>query len=93
MEDKSVTFEEAFHQLESIVQRLEAGDMPLDDSLAQFERGVLLARYCENRLEQAELKVNELVAGEGGEVTIRPSELVHPSTNDCPVQAASGRPV
>ena len=72
MEEESLTFEEAFKELEGIVSKLEAGELALGDSLALFERGMLLAQYCEKQLDQAELKVSELIVGEGGEVDLRP---------------------
>jgi len=49
-------------ELESIVQSLERGELPLDESLRLFERGVSLARQCRGSLESAELKVHELLA-------------------------------
>ena len=67
MEEESLTFEGAFAELESVVSKLETGDLALEDSLALFERGIFLARYCEKRLDQAELKVNVLIVGEDGE--------------------------
>lgn len=54
-------FEQSLDELERIVQRLERGEMPLDESLATFERGMALYRQCQTRLEQAELKVRQLL--------------------------------
>ena len=55
------TFEEAQRELESIVQRLEAGQVPLDDAIALWERGEELYRLCRARLDAAEGKIEELV--------------------------------
>ncbi|WP_028081349.1 exodeoxyribonuclease VII small subunit [Solimonas soli] len=55
-------FEDAMKELEGIVQSLERGDLRLDESLRLFERGVVLARQCRGSLENAELKVHELLA-------------------------------
>jgi len=54
---KSTRFEDALDELEGIVKNLEAGDQPLDTSLTQFERGVALARFCQQSLAAAEQKV------------------------------------
>ena len=60
------TFEVAFAQLEEIVGKLEAGDLPLDEALSLFEQGQKLAAFCSARLDEAELRVQELAAS--GEV-------------------------
>ena len=54
------SFEEAQRELESIVQRLEAGQVPLDDAIALWERGEELYRLCRTRLDAAEGKIEEL---------------------------------
>jgi len=59
-----LTFEEAFKELEETVTQLEDGDLPLEASLALFERGQQLSAYCSRLLEQAELKVTQLAQGE-----------------------------
>lgn len=61
---EGLSFEEAFRELEETVRQLEAGDLPLDESIALFEQGQALAEYCSAALEQAELRVHQLV-GEG----------------------------
>lgn len=53
-------FEQALDDLEQLVQRMEQGEMSLDDSLAAYERGVALYRRCQQALEQAELRVRQL---------------------------------
>jgi exodeoxyribonuclease VII small subunit len=55
-----LTYEQAFEELEAIVDALEAGDRDLDASLALFERGQALADRCGQLLSEAELKLNEL---------------------------------
>lgn len=54
-------FERSLDELESLVSRLEKGDLSLDDSLATFERGIALYRQCQGALEQAELRVKLLL--------------------------------
>jgi exodeoxyribonuclease VII small subunit len=67
--DKSlVSFEDAFAQLEDIVRQLESGSLPLDASLALFERGQRLAAFCSARLDEAELKVQQLTADPGDQL-------------------------
>jgi exodeoxyribonuclease VII small subunit len=60
-------FEAALAELEQIVERLEQGELPLEDSLRQFERGVELTRSCQKALRQAEQKISILTRGPGGE--------------------------
>lgn len=65
------TFEEAFARLEAVVTRLESGDAGLEEALALFEEGVMLARFCRGRLDQAEARIRVLVessAEQGTEV-------------------------
>jgi exodeoxyribonuclease VII small subunit len=61
---EQMTYEQAFSELESIVNDLESNDRTLEQTLAMFERGQVLARYCTNLLENAELKVQELTDGD-----------------------------
>ncbi len=69
-------FEQALAELEAIVQRMERGELPLDESLAQFERGVRLARQCQQALDAAEQKVDALMAqGDGADV--QPLDIEH----------------
>jgi exodeoxyribonuclease VII small subunit len=57
---RTTDFEASMAELEQIVERLEQGDLPLEESLRQFERGVALTRGCEAALRQAEQKVKVL---------------------------------
>lgn len=60
-------FERAMAELEQLVGKLEKGDLPLEESLAAFERGVALTRTCQTALRQAEQKVEQLLQRPGGE--------------------------
>jgi exodeoxyribonuclease VII small subunit len=64
-------FEAALAELESIVQRLEQGELSLEESLRQFERGVVLTRSCQKALRQAEQKIQVLTRDAGGELVER----------------------
>jgi exodeoxyribonuclease VII small subunit len=58
----NLTFEKALIELEKTVELLESGELSLEESLAVFERGQRLAKYCNNLLEQAALKVEQLTS-------------------------------
>jgi exodeoxyribonuclease VII small subunit len=69
-------FETAMRDLEELVERLEHGDLPLEESLAAFERGVMLTRACQSALKEAEQKVEILLkkAGEPAVENFMPDE-------------------
>lgn len=60
--EQPVSFENALQQLEQIVSRLESGELPLEDALNEFERGVQLARTGQQKLQQAEQRVQILLS-------------------------------
>jgi exodeoxyribonuclease VII small subunit len=66
-------FEAALSELESIVKRLENGDLTLESSLALYERGVELSRFCHSRLEQAERRIE--ILNERGDLKPAPPGL------------------
>lgn len=63
-----LSFEDALTKLESIVESMESGDVPLADLLARFEQGTKLLKVCENRLKEAELKIEQLKKQKDGSV-------------------------
>lgn len=63
---KEMTFERALKELESIVGRLERGDVELEESIAIYERGEALRAHCDQLLRQAEAKVEKLAIGPDG---------------------------
>ena len=67
-------FEKAFQQLEKIVQRLEAEELPLDESLQLFEEGIRLSRFCNQKLEEVEKKIELILADAKGQPRIEPFE-------------------
>ena len=69
------TFEEALKKLESIVTRLEDGDIPLEESLQLFEEGVKLSRFCANKLDEAEKRVETLMKDKDGGLKAQPFDL------------------
>ena len=74
MSDTSIKdFEGAIAELESIVKKLEEGELPLEQSLALYERGVQLSRFCHARLEDAERRIEILT--DRGELKSAPAAL------------------
>jgi len=63
----ALSFEDALKRLESIVDRLERGEAPLEESISLYEEGARLKAHCEKRLEAARLKVEKIVVGPGGQ--------------------------
>jgi len=70
-ENKAPDFEAALAELESLVERLERGDLPLDEALKTFERGVELTRHCQGSLKAAQQKV-EILLKRGSGASIEP---------------------
>ena len=72
--DDAPDFEQSLTELETLVQKLEAGDVPLEEALQTFERGVALTRQCQTALRTAQQKVEMLLAqsGKSGEETVAP---------------------
>ncbi len=71
MVKKSFQFEESLSELEQLVERMEQGNLPLEESLKLFERGVRLTRSCQKALQEAEQKV-QILLEENGEPTLKP---------------------
>lgn len=57
----SLSFEDGYDLLERVIQKLEQGDLSLDDSVALYEEGMLLAAHCGRQLDDAEIKISELL--------------------------------
>jgi len=92
----ALSFEDALSQLEAIVSELERGETPLEQTIARFERGIALARRCEDRLNEADRKVAILLR-EGArvvEVDMESGErrAVHEDPGEEPTQRASRPP-
>ncbi len=67
-------FEEALEKLEKIVQRLEDANLPLDEALSLFEEGIKLSRFCSQKLDEAEKKVEILLRDDSGNLHREPFE-------------------
>jgi exodeoxyribonuclease VII small subunit len=66
-------FEHALAELEALVERLERGDLPLEEALKAFERGVALTRHCQASLQAAQQKV-EILVKRSGQAQVEPFE-------------------
>lgn len=72
----SLSFEQALAELEAIVQKLESGQAPLEESIAMYERGARLKAHCESRLEAARLRVEKIVPNpQGGAERAEPADF------------------
>ena len=71
----NVPFEEALKKLEGIVEAMESEDLPLETLLAKYEEGTRLARVCQEKLAEAELKIQQLEKTSAGEMKLKPVEL------------------
>ena len=74
MARKQNEFEKAFQQLEAIVKRLESEELPLDEALHLFEQGIGLSRFCNQKLEEVEKKIELILADAKGQPRIEPFE-------------------
>lgn len=66
---KSLSFEDALKELETIVEKLERGDAPLEESITIYQRGAALKAHCEQKLKSAQMKVEKIVLSSNGETS------------------------
>lgn len=72
----ALSFEDALRALEDIVRKLEGGEVPLDSSIELYERGEKLRQHCQARLDAAQLKIEQIIAGADGQAAgTRPFDL------------------
>lgn len=76
------SFEASLEALEQIVQQLEQGDLPLEKSLELFEQGIGLSRQCQDRLNQAERRIEILLRDNQGRTTVSPFEGAKTTPDD-----------
>lgn len=70
-----LSFEEALEELEEVVDKLEAGDLDLKESLTEFEKGIKLSKFCSQALQEAEEKVEIIIENEADDLEIKPYNL------------------
>ncbi len=69
-----VPFEEALKKLEGVVEAMEADNLPLENLLAKYEEGARLVKICQEKLAEAEVKIQQLEKNAAGELTLKPFE-------------------
>ena len=74
-EIKAMSFEDALAALEEIVQKLDSGQVSLEDSIDIYSRGTQLKRHCEAKLNSAKERVDKIVVGSGGAVSTEPVDI------------------
>jgi exodeoxyribonuclease VII small subunit len=79
---KDLPFEEALKKLESIVETMESGDLPLESLLSRFEEGTRLVKTCQTQLEAAELKISQLEKNAAGEPVLKPASVSLPENDE-----------
>lgn len=72
--EKTLSFEHSLKSLEDIVQTLENGETPLDETLQKFEEGMKLVQFCHGKLNEAEKKLKLLVKDKNGDFALRNEE-------------------
>jgi exodeoxyribonuclease VII small subunit len=71
---ENLSFEQALKELEAIVQNLESGDAPLEDSITAYEKGISLKNHCEKKLKEAQAKIEKISINNDGSVKLEPFE-------------------
>ena len=70
-----LSFEDALKELETIVEKLEGGEVPLEESIQIYERGAELKAHCQKKLKTPQLKVEQIVLNQDGEARAEPSDV------------------
>lgn len=72
---ETLSFEEALKELETIVRRLEEGKTSLEEAITAYERGAVLRTFCEQKLKDARLRVEQIMVGTDGVLTTKSTEI------------------
>jgi exodeoxyribonuclease VII small subunit len=72
---KNPPFEESLKNLEAVVEAMESDDLPLETLLAKYEEGAKLVKICQEKLAEAELKIQQLEKSSSGELKLQPVDL------------------
>ena len=70
-----MSFESALEEMESIVQKLESGEVKLDEAIDSYTRGAQLKKHCENKLKEAQVRIDKIVLGHNGEIDTETVEV------------------
>ncbi len=71
-----LSFEESLGELEKLVRQLEDGKAKLDDAIGAYERGSMLKRHCENKLREAQSRIEQITVGSDGQISTKPFDTV-----------------
>ncbi|MCX8091059.1 MAG: exodeoxyribonuclease VII small subunit [Verrucomicrobiae bacterium] len=77
--DATLPFEKALERLEQVVETMEGQDLPLEELVAKYEEGMKLARACQAKLAEAELKLQQLEQNAAGELQLKPARVENES--------------
>lgn len=72
---KEMSFEEALKELENTINKLEEGAIPLEKAISFYERGIFLKKHCEEKLQKAKTKIDQITINENGDINIKSSSL------------------
>jgi len=72
---EDLNFESALEELEKIVQKLESGEVELEQSITMYERGAALKAHCEGKLKAAKLKIEKIVLDADGKASTEPTKI------------------
>tara|TARA_B100001142_G_C13856247_1_gene470310 strand:+ start:181 stop:429 length:249 start_codon:yes stop_codon:yes gene_type:complete len=70
-----MSFESALEEMESIVQKLESGEVKLDEAIDSYTRGAQLKKHCETKLKEAQVRIDKIVLGPNGEIDTETVEV------------------
>lgn len=73
-DEKELSFEESLDKLDEIVKKLETGEVPLDDAISEFNKAMVLAKTCDDKLKNAEEAISKLVKDSGEIVDFKVEE-------------------
>ena len=73
---ENLSFEEALTRLESLVRELEAGKIKLDDAVSAYEQAIILKKFCENKLNEAKLKIEKIETASNGNLSLTPLDKI-----------------
>ncbi|HKS36931.1 MAG TPA: exodeoxyribonuclease VII small subunit [Verrucomicrobiae bacterium] len=79
---KDLPFEVALKKLETIVEAMESGELPLETLMARYEEGAGLSKICHAKLAEAELRIQQLEKGAAGDFTLRPVHVPNGSAEE-----------
>ena len=67
---RKMSFEDALVEMEDIVQRLETGEVKLDEAIDAYTRGAHLKKHCQSKLKEAQVRIDKIVLGPGGNIAL-----------------------